>query len=153
MEGIGWWGPLWRFGASAPCSRRVAGSAGRVWRPRAEGPLHEPAPGPGVGPVGVRGPGPADGLPGVLGQGLEFGPDLGYQPPLLSSAVGARATSSSISRSGYISDKFPFNPKVLSENGSNIKATVVRLTPEDAHNILSLRNFQRHRRIVQGAAP
>ena len=117
------------------------------------GPLHEPAPGPGVGPVGVRGPGPADGPPGVLGQGLEFGPDLGYQPPLLSSAVGARATSSSISRSGYISDKFPFNPKVLSENGSNIKATVVRLTPEDAHNILSLRNFQRHRRIVQGAAP
>ena len=38
-------------------------------------------------------------------------------------------------------------------DGSNIKATVVRLTPEDAHNILSLRNFQRHRRIVQGAAP
>ena len=93
------------------------------------GPLHEPAPGPGVGPVGVRGPGPADGLPGVLGQGLEFGPDLGYQPPLLSSAVGARATSSSISRSGYISDKFPFNPKVLSENGSNIKATVVKTDP------------------------
>ena len=29
-------------------------------------------------------------------------------------------------------------------DGSNIKATVVRLTPED--NILSLRNFQRHRR-------
>ena len=38
-------------------------------------------------------------------------------------------------------------------DGSNIKATVVRLTPEDAHNILSLRNFQRQRRIVQGAAP
>ena len=38
-------------------------------------------------------------------------------------------------------------------DGSNIKTTVVRLTPEDAHNILSLRNFQRHRRIVQGAAP
>ena len=37
-------------------------------------------------------------------------------------------------------------------DGSNIKATVVRLTPEDAHNILSLRNFQRHRRIVQGGA-
>ena len=73
--------------------------------------------------------------------------------PLLLSAVGVRATSSSISRSGYIFDKFPFNPKILSENGSNIKATVVRLTPEDAHNILSLRNFQRHRRIVQGAAP
>ena len=34
-------------------------------------------------------------------------------------------------------------------DGSNIKATVVRLTPEDAHNILRLRNFQRHRRIVQ----
>ena len=33
-------------------------------------------------------------------------------------------------------------------DGSNIKATVVRLTPEDAHNILSLRNFQRHRRIT-----
>ena len=37
-------------------------------------------------------------------------------------------------------------------DGRNIKATVV-MTPEDARNILSLRNFQRHRRIVQGAAP
>ena len=40
--------------------------------------------------------------------------------PVLSSAVGARATSSSISRSGYIADKFPYQQFNLSRSESPV---------------------------------